>query len=232
MRLSDKLALEYLKFRNQCEFDLRCIEALLRYFKGEFIFTKEQLRNADEEIASFDKNRFLQLADKTPKFQLILCDDNDNFPNVNIFSDRIENNLSATFKAGEQRNKAIEHFKALFKDAKSIFIYDKHIYKNHNLTSLEKLIEECKIKCNIYLDRNTYNELNKNKNLSSKIKSKIAIDKAHNLNNKNTHDRYIMIDNNNNNNIEIILTSGIDYLFDTSKDFTYIIREIVKDKNG
>ena len=64
--------------------------------------------------------------------------------------------------------------------------------------------------------------INKNKNLSSKIKSKIAIDKAHNLNNKNTHDRYIMIDN----NIEIILTSGIDYLFDTSKDFTYIIREI------
>lgn len=225
MRLSDKLALEYLKFRNQCEFDLRCIEALLCYFKGEFIFTKEQLSYASKEIASFDMGRFLPLLDKIPKFQLILCDDNDNFPNVNIFRDRIENNLSATFKAGEQRNKAIEHFKALFKDAKSIFIYDNYLYENHNLASLEKLIEECKIKCNIYLDRNTYNKLNTNKNLSSKIKSKIAIDKAHNLNSKNTHDRYIMIDNNNN-NIEIILTSGIDYLFDTSKDFTYIIREI------
>lgn len=223
MRLSDKLALEYLKFRNQCEFDLRCIEALLCYFKGDFIFTKEQLNNASKEIASFDMSRFLPLLNKIPKFRLILCDDNDKFPNVNIFRDRIENNLSATFKKDDPRDKAIEHFKALFKDAKSIFIYDKHIYKNHNLASLEKLIEECKIQCNIYLDRNTYNELNKNKNLSSKIKSKIAIDKAHNLNNKNTHDRYIMIDNN---NIEIILTSGIDYLFDTSKDFTYIIREI------
>ena len=222
MRLSDKLALEYLKFRNQCEFDLRCIEALLRYFKGDFIFTKEQLSYASKEIASFDMSRFLPLLDKIPKFRLILCDDNDKFPNVNIFSDRIENNLSATFKKDDPRDKAIEHFKALFKDAKSIFIYDKYLYKNHNLASLEKFIEECKIKCNIYLDRNTYNKLNKNKNLSSKIKSKIAIDKAHNLNNKNTHDRYIMIDN----NIEIILTSGIDYLFDTSKDFTYIIREI------
>lgn len=222
MRLSDKLALEYLKFRNQCEFDLRCIEALLRYFKGEFIFTKEQLSDVSKEIASFDMSRFLPLLDKIPKFRLILCDDNDKFPNVNIFSDRIENNLSATFKKEDPRDKAIEHFKALFKDAKSIFIYDNHLYENHNLASLEKFIEECKIKCNIYLDRNTYNKINTNKNLSSKIKSKIAIDKAHNLNNKNTHDRYIMIDN----NIEIILTSGIDYLFDTSKDFTYIIREI------
>ena len=221
MRLSDKLALEYLKFRNQCEFDLRCIEALLRYFKGEFIFTKEQLSYASKEIASFDMSRFLPLLDKIPKFQLILCDDNDQFPNVNIFSDRIENNLSATFKKDDPRDKAIEHFKALFKDAKSIFIYDNYLYENHNLASLEKFIEECKIQCNIYLDRNTYNKIKTNKNLSPKIK-KIAIDKAHNLNNKNTHDRYIMIDN----NIEIILTSGIDYLFDTSKDFTYIIREI------
>ena len=123
MRLSDKLALEYLKFRNQCEFDLRCIEALLRYFKGEFIFTKEQLSDVSKEIASFDMSRFLSLLDKIPKFRLILCDDNDKFPNVNIFSDRIENNLSATFKKDDPRDKAIEHFKALFKDAKSIFIY-------------------------------------------------------------------------------------------------------------
>ncbi|WP_321234935.1 hypothetical protein [Campylobacter sp.] len=123
MRLSDKLALEYLKFRNQCEFDLRCIGALLRYFKGEFIFTKEQLSYASKEIASFDMSRFLPLLDKIPKFRLILCDDNDKFPNVNIFSDRIENNLSATFKKDDPRDKAIEHFKALFKDAKSIFIY-------------------------------------------------------------------------------------------------------------
>ena len=123
MRLNDKLALEYLKFRNQCEFDLRCIEALLRYFKGEFIFTKEQLSYASKEIASFDMSRFLPLLDKIPKFRLILCDDNDKFPNVNIFSDRIENNLSATIKKDDPRDKAIEHFKALFKDAKSIFIY-------------------------------------------------------------------------------------------------------------
>ena len=130
MRLSDKLALEYLKFRNQCEFDLRCIEALLRYFKGEFIFTKEQLSDVSKEIASFDAGRFLQLSNKTPKFKLTLCDDNDNFPFVNIFSDRIENNLSATFKAGEQRNKAIEHFKVLFQEAKFIFIYDNYLKFN------------------------------------------------------------------------------------------------------
>jgi len=36
------------------------------------------------------------------------------------------------------------------------------------------------------------------------------------------HDRYIIVDR----KIQIILTSGIDYLIDTSKDFTYIIRKL------
>lgn len=206
MRLSDKLALEYLKFRNQCEFDLQRIEALLRYFKGEFIFTKEQLRNADKEVVSFDMSRFLPLLDKIPKFQLILCDDNDKFPNVNIFSDRIENNLSATFKAQAPRDKAIEHFKALFKDAKSIFIYDKFLTKP-NLTNLQK---ECSIFCDIFLPEEQQKELKMGKP-----------DKTH-KNYTNNHDRYIIVYD----NLEIILTSGIDYLFDANKDFTYIIREI------
>jgi len=35
-----------------------------------------------------------------------------------------------------------------------------------------------------------------------------------------TIDRYLLIDN----NIEIILTSGFDNLFDENKDFTYIVR--------
>ena len=210
MRLSDKLALEYLKFRNQCKFDEECIEALLCYFKGEFIFTKEQLSYASKEIASFDMSIFLPHLDKIPKFQLILCDDNDNFPNVNIFRDRIENNLSATFKAGEQRNKAIEHFKALFKDAKSIFIYDKFLTKPNLKPNLTKLQKECCISCDIFLPEDQQRELKIGK-----------VDKTH-KNYTNNHDRYIIVED----KLEIILTSGIDYLFDTSKDFTYIIREI------
>jgi hypothetical protein len=38
---------------------------------------------------------------------------------------------------------------------------------------------------------------------------------------KNYHDRYLLIDN----QIEIILTSGFDYLFDENKEFTYIVRK-------
>lgn len=37
----------------------------------------------------------------------------------------------------------------------------------------------------------------------------------------NLHDRYIVIDN----QVQIILTSGIDYLMDKQKDFTYLIRK-------
>lgn len=220
MRLSDKLALEYLKFRNKCEFDLQRIEALLRYFKGEFIFTKEQFANASKEIESFDMDRFLPLLEKTPKFKLILCDDNDTFPFVYIFNDRIENNLSATFKAGDSRDKAIEHFKALFKDAKFIFIYDAHL----KIDKLRELVEKCQIKCDICLAKEKYNELNTNLALTQ-ISKNIKPDRHHNLNNYNTHDRYIVIDN----NIEIILTSGVDNFLNQNKDFSYVIREIKKD---
>ena len=38
---------------------------------------------------------------------------------------------------------------------------------------------------------------------------------------KNYHDRYLLIDD----KIEIILTSGFDYLFDENKEFTYIVRK-------
>ena len=38
----------------------------------------------------------------------------------------------------------------------------------------------------------------------------------------NVHDRYLLIDN----KIEVVITSGIDYLFDTSKECTLLVREI------
>jgi hypothetical protein len=40
------------------------------------------------------------------------------------------------------------------------------------------------------------------------------------------HDRYLLIDN----HIEMILTSGFDYLFDEKKDFTYIVRNRLQGK--
>lgn len=43
-----------------------------------------------------------------------------------------------------------------------------------------------------------------------------------NKNYNELHDRYIIVDK----KIQIILTSGIDYLMDTSKDFTYIIQKL------
>nr|WP_158305105.1 hypothetical protein [Helicobacter felis] len=41
-----------------------------------------------------------------------------------------------------------------------------------------------------------------------------------------THDRYILIED----TMEVILTSGIDYLYDENKDFSYLVRK--KSKNS
>lgn len=78
------------------------------------------------------------------------------------------------------------------------------------------LQKKCDISCDIFLP--------------AEQQKKVKIgkpDKTHKNYIKN-HDRYIIIDD----KLEIILSSGVDYLFDTGKDFTYVIRETeLRDQN-
>jgi hypothetical protein len=39
---------------------------------------------------------------------------------------------------------------------------------------------------------------------------------------RKAHDRYVMIDS----KMEVVITSGIDYLFDTNKECTLLVRKI------
>ncbi len=216
---------EFYKFKTGESVDAELIERILYFYKTPFIHTERQ----KWLMKKYDKRKFENFESKggfkklkelfyTSKFRVILSKKHSNFPFINIYGDRLENNFTASFKGkrkvdckevdGESREKALVHFKALFKNAKSIFIFDKYLKK----ADLEKLINECEIsEDKIFLTQKKQNEFKMCK-----------IDKTNrNLTKSNTHDRYIVIDG----KIDIILTSGFEYLFDTDKDFTYVLKE-------
>jgi len=230
--LSDDLLKEYYAFKHNKGGDSSDIEALLSFYKPHITniaqlkrigITKKPILN--RLLASgrtHQTHTLLELADIT-KYKIILDKKRTDYPYVSISKDEIENNFSATYYKNQPRYKAREHIKALLKNAQHIFLYDKYFSNNWN-------------SCNSY--KNFFIELVPKKKLTiwysdnhlvsieSKIKTihkdwlikKDSINKNH----RDLHDRYIIIDS----KIEIILTSGFDYLFDESKDFTYIIRDL------
>ncbi|EEQ62568.1 hypothetical protein HPMG_00025 [Helicobacter pullorum MIT 98-5489] len=167
-----------------------------------------------------------QLAKKTI-YKIILSKDKDDFPYVNIATkNKIENNLTSTFYKNESRDKAKAHLKAIFEGASNLFIYDK--YCNDNSESVESFAKECfpEKKLNIFypslegsFDQDLCAAL---KRICSDWKIKENKDQKINSQYEDLHDRYIIIDN----QIQIIFTSGIDYLMSECKDFTYIVRTL------
>ena len=224
--LSDELLLDFYNFKHNKKYKNSNIQALFNYYKTPHITNIAQLKRigiTDSTLLAqlVKKNlthqTLLELCDKSI-FKIILDSSKSDYPYVNIYGDTLENNYSATFYRGELRTKAQEHIKSLLKDAKNIFIYDKYFENNWNDT--QKFFKDIMPKKPLSIFYKEYHLENK-KSQIKKIYSKWTLkkdtlqDKHHQL-----HDRYLIIDN----KIEIILTSGFDYLFDDGKDFTYLVR--------
>ena len=237
MVLEDNLAEELCNFKNHENYDNKIIERILHYYKPPILLSKKYLKKYYDEstltsIAGANSHINFnepveQLIYKT-LYKIILSKEKNGFPYVNIHNDKIENNLTATFTKQEDREKAKKHFEALFQSAERLFIYDKYLYNNQN--SFKEFAGECFPKRRLkisYLSH--FTDPTCSQKFCENLKTVCADweveennDKNINTNYNNLHDRYIIIDE----NIQIILTSGIDHLINNKKDFTYIIRII------
>lgn len=229
--IENDLAQELCHFKQKESFDARLIEQVLHYYKSYPIFTKEYLKRyydkttlskifASYSAIAFDSS--IEELSKYTSYKIILSKNKNDFPYVSINQDRIENNLSATFSKQENRLKAKEHFKALFEQAKHIFIYDNYLYKPNVWKEFKNFIQECfpKKELNIFYSQDSKLEAQhckEVKELHSQYSFKI--DRNYRVFEK-LHDRYIIVDN----QVQIILTSGFEHLMQKDKDFTYIIR--------
>ena len=237
--ISDGLLKEYFEFQkgNVYEYDTENISKLLKYMMPMTISTyqKEQLNLSDELVKMFSDGNIIRFRDyidekehiQNTKFKIMLTNSSDKFPYINIFDDKIDVKYSGTFYKNENRDKAQKHIKALLENSNELIIYDD--YLKTNWQDVKKFFELLvpKKRLNLYFLHNHIGQ-----NIESDLKSicpnwqikkfsQNRFPKIYEKYNK-LHDRYLVIDN----NVEIIFTSGYDYLFDNYKDFTYIINEI------
>lgn len=201
-------------------------ERMLHYYKPPHITCVNQLNRigfSDKALeqqlaqAGLKSQSLEELCDKT-SYKLILDTQNSEYPFVNIYNDSIQSNFTATYLKRAQRKKAQQHIRSLLNDCETIFMYDSFFKDNWRITKrffkellpLKKLSVFC-----------TEGHL---EGLESEIKAIydgwIIKKDTHNPGFRKLHDRYLVIDS----TIEIILTSGFEYLFDESKDFSYVLR--------
>lgn len=162
-----------------------------------------------------------ELAENCTLYKIILSSTKDTFPYVNIMDDkqRLENNYSASFDMAEPRELAIKHLTAICLHAKKITLYDKYISsKDRNIDLIKRILPQKNLEI-------TYNDIDdEHIELMTQHCSQWIFIKNPQM--ANRHDRYLIVDE----KLEIILTSGFDHLNDTSRDFTYIIRNIEKSR--
>ena len=226
MCCEDDLLQEFIKFKHGESVNNDTIEKFLHYYKPEILPTRKQIDILGDDLKSklvssgYTSCDLSEALSKTI-YKICLSNTKKDFPYVNINGDELENNLTGTFKSSS-RDKAIAHIKALLESANYIVIYDKFISSNFN--SFKNFIKQCIPQKRLTLECFGLNQ--DQKTTIKQIHNSYTV-KDYSANNispyqNGFHDRYILIDQ----KVEIILTSGIDYLINNENDFTYIIRKL------
>jgi len=227
--LSDELLQCYYDFKNGKVNNSKLLEKFLSYYHAPHKTTVEQLERIGYDDPLLKRRLILSgdlslplssLAQKT-FYKIILNTEKSEYPYVNINGDSVEKNFSLTFRIGENRDKLTAMIKAFCQDANTILIFDKYIIDNQQYTIqlFKDLIPRKRL--TVFYDRRHLDQTVKTeikricKDWLLKEDTRSAL--------KNSHDRYLIIDN----KTEIILSSGFRYLFDIKSDITCLIRKIL-----
>jgi len=207
------------------------IANLLKYIMPLTIgkYQKERLNLSDELVKMYADGSIMKFRNynkednliKNTELKIMLTNNKNEYPYINVNDDIIKTKYSGTFYKEDNRNKAEKHIKVLLENANNIFIYDNHISKPNVFIGFKDFFNELvpRKQLNIYFPQNRqFTQQQKVELLNIYNQWEFKIDRQFQRY-YNSHDRYLIIDN----KIELIFTSGIEYLFDDGKDFTYII---------
>jgi len=238
LALEDDLISEYIAFQKGRSYNKNTIIKLFKYLHLPFKMSVKQKNDIglDDEIAKslsdsgtviirnfVDEDTLIEAT----KLKLMLAKDRTcgtyPYPYINILEDETDVSFTSTYKNGEDRNKAVEHIKALLKDSSNIKIYDKYLSKINRtndswlinkqvlLAILPRKVIEIDIYCDANWNRSRETDL-------TRICTDWTINKEEWIH--TVHDRYIETDK-----VIILLSSGIINLSDVSeKDFTYVVK--------
>jgi len=226
--LSDVLFREFHAFKHGQACDTAVVEKMFHLYKPPHITNVSQLLRAGISNASLEaqlaslgliRQSLEELAIKT-QYKIILDTDSQDFPHVSIHDDPVRNNYAILCAPGQDRAKAQNYVRALLADAENVLICDRYLSQNWTCTRrlFTDLMPQKRLAL-FYPD----NHLQSVAGEIKKICHQWTVKQDRSRTYSGHHDRYIRIDQ----KMEIVLTSGIDYLFDETKECTLIIRAIV-----
>lgn len=221
---------------------------LLNHFKP-FVITDKQLKEQLEKFLGRDNplNQRLMTSDsglwktfkydkglytdeyykemlEKSKYKILLTTHSSSFNNLEYHKICIEDKpthiYAKKFDSGSNRDEAKKHIISLMKNANKITIIDKFLYKDNIINNLISWFNENALNQDIEFTLKGQKQQLSCNTIESKFKNK-GYKVICQSSDDTTHDRYIIIDN----KISINLTSGLENLFSTNKDFTYIISE-------
>lgn len=153
------------------------------------------------------------------RFQVLLAHETQfrNFVSINIHDDAepIQLLYAGRYAPGQNRPRALLHLQKLIASAhEQIEIHDNYMDADYAPT-LQQLCTgtTCRLICYTHSTRQTV--------LQNALRALDVEARVKPYDSRRKHDRYIVIDS----QLEILLSSGVRYIQDTDKDFTYIIRE-------
>lgn len=227
--LSDQMYELYYNFKHGKNTDPRKTERLLNLLQEPVLTNTSQLErlNINDKglISTLGSNGFinqtLKELSKLTLYKIILSEEKNLYPYVNIAKDSVRTSFTMTFMPTESREKAHSFIKAQLKNANSIFLYDKYFTDNWNDTELffTKLMPKKSVNVFYVQGQLAQNHIARLKNICKQWTFKID---NKNISYANLHDRYLIIDS----ELEIVLTSGFSYLFSHDKECTVIFRKI------
>lgn len=232
--LSDELAELYLNYKKGEKVNQTLLELFFSFYEPVPFCSLDQLNKyAPENVearqallaSEYSAKTEAQVLDET-KYKIILTTDSNNYPCVNINKGNLKKEIVISYKAGESRDETIKHLKNLCKNAHNIILCDKYMFDGLNVedTPIAKFFN------NIIDNQNNINifyktsdeDIQKHLTYLKRIRPKCTLKACSNKVYKDVHDRYILIDS----KLEIILSSGMEYLFDTTKEISLICRKI------
>lgn len=206
------------------------IQNLLRLYHPPHITSAAQLQAIGVEdpallqqlaVSGLAKQTAEELVSRT-RYKILLSEDQTTYPNVSVQNDHVSSQFVMSFKAGEQRGKAHNWLSVLMADALNITVVDGYLCDGQTgalKPNGKKFFDLLPRKpLSIFLSRTQQKSITDIKKICRDWSVKEDTSTAY----RNVHDRYLRIDN----KMEVVITSGIDYLFDTTKECTLLVRTL------
>lgn len=242
--LEESLLNEFFNFYYKQKYEPNIIHNLFKHFKP-FLITNKQIINyfLNDDIAlqqalstqipycecidtssELYSNEFYKEMLEKSKYKILLTKNSSSLNTLDChkicIKDKPTHIYAKKFESGSNRDNAKKHIISLMKNANKITIIDKFLYKDNVINNLISWFNENALNQDIEFTLKGQKQQLSCNTIEAKFKNKgykVICQSSDDA----THDRYIIIDD----KISINLTSGLEYLFKTNKDFTYIISE-------